>query len=146
MIHHIYKQIPFSVYPNAVKVVTAVVKLSLLQHEYKESNSSPRNQEIKNLSCCQWNVNNLLAQNLWKTSQTEPCNSLYDYDLISISEKYFDSSVLCDRSFQLHGYSLIRADDPSNTKWGGVFNYYKEMSLGIHMERLSNLIQHTCQH
>ena len=45
------------------------------------------------------------------------------YNLICISETYFDSLVLeRDRSLQLHGYNLITADHPSDTK-EGVFPY-----------------------
>ena len=56
-------------------------------------------------------------------------------------ETYFDSSVLeGDRSFQLNGYNLLRADHPSNTKRGGVCIYYKE-SLYVREVKLSNLSQ-----
>ena len=42
-------------------------------------------------------------------------SSLFNHDFICISETYFDSPVLeGDRSFQLNGYNLIRADHPSN--------------------------------
>ena len=68
-----------------------------------ESNLGPKKEEIKHLSCCQWNFNSLLAQNTCKISQTEPHNSLYNYDFICISETYFDSSILKgDRNFQLY--------------------------------------------
>ena len=31
-----------------------------------------------------------------------------------------------DKNIQLHSNNLIRADHPSNTKWGGVYIFYKE--------------------
>ena len=91
--------------------------LLLLQHGDVESNQGPRNEKtIKNLSCCYWNVNSL-----------QDYNSLFNHDFIFISETYFDSSVIeRNRSFQLNGYDLLRADHPNNIKRGGVCIYYKE--------------------
>ena len=105
--------------------------LPLLQHGDIESNPGPRNeQNNKNLPCCHWNVNSLLAHNLTKISQIKAYNSLFKHYFICISETYFDSSVLeGDRSFQLNGYSLLRADHPSNIKRGGVCIYYKKVSV-----------------
>ena len=63
--------------------------LLLLQHGDIESNPGPRNEEtIKNLSCCHWNVNTLLAQNLAKISQVEAYNSLFNHDFTCISETF----------------------------------------------------------
>ena len=46
---------------------------------------------------------------------------------LSAYQKHILISVLeGDRSFQLYGYNLLRADYPSNTKQGGVCIYYKE--------------------
>ena len=115
--------------------------LLLLQHGDIESNPGPKKEQIKYLSCCHWNVNSLLAQNMCKISQIEAYNSLYNYDFICISETYFDSSILeGDRNFQLNGCHLIRADHPSNTKRGGVCIYHKE-SLGVRLVKFSNLSQ-----
>ena len=113
----------------------------LLQHGDIESNSGPKKKQIKYFSCCHWNVNSLLAQNMCKISQTEAYNSLYNYDFICISETYFDSSILeGDRNFELNELHLITADHPSNTKGGGVCIYYKE-SLGVRLLKLSNISQ-----
>ena len=113
--------------------------LLLLQHGNIESNPGPKKEQIKYLTCCHWNVNSLLGQNMCKISQIEAYNSLYNYDFICISETYFDLSTLeGDRNFQLNGYHLIRADDPSNTKRGGVCIYRKE-SLGVRLVKFSNL-------
>ena len=113
----------------------------MLQHGDIESNPGPKKEQIKYISCCHWNVNSLLAQNMCKISQIEAYNSLYNYDFICISETFFDSSILeADRNFQLNGYQPIRADHPSNTKRGGVCIYHKE-SLGVRLVKLSNLTQ-----
>ena len=64
-----------------------------------------------------------------KLSQIEVYNSIFKNDMICISEKYFDSSILVDdKRIQSDCYSLIRADHSNNTKRSGV--YYKE-SLSI---------------
>ena len=115
--------------------------LLLLQHGDIESNPGPKNKQVNNLSCCHWNVNSLLAQNLSKISQIEGYNSLYSYDFICVSETYFYSRILeGDKSFHLNGYKLFRADYPNNTKQGGVCIYYKE-SMGVCEVKLSNLSQ-----
>ena len=50
-----------------------------------------------------------------KISQNEGYNSLYNYDFICISERYFYSSILeGNKNFQLNGYHLIKVDHPSN--------------------------------
>ena len=95
--------------------------------------------QIKNLSCCHWNVNSLVAQNLSKITQLVAYNSLYKYDFICISEMCIDSSNLEGySSFQLDGYKVIRVDHPSNTKRGGVCIHYKE-SLCVWALNLTNL-------
>ena len=130
---HCHKQTPYLYCLNTVIVVNVVVcgyflHLLLLQHGDIESNPGPRNEQInKSLSCCHWNVNSFLAHNLAKISEIEAYNSLFNHNFIWISETYFDSSVLeGDRSFQLFGYDLLRADPPSNAKRGGVCTCYKE--------------------
>ena len=50
--------------------------LILLQHVDIESNHGPKKKQVNSLSCCHWNVNGLLAQNLSKISQIEAYNSL----------------------------------------------------------------------
>ena len=147
-INIVTKQIPYLYCLNTVTVVNVVVygyflHLLLLQHGDIETNPGPRNEQTnKNLSCCHWNVNSLLAHNLAKISQIKVYRSLFNHDFICISETYFDSSALeGDRSFQLIGYNLLRADHPSNTKRRGVCIYYKE-SVCVWEVKLSNLSQY----
>ena len=53
------------------------------------------------------------------------------FDVICISEIYLNSDTsTIDENLEIVGYTLIRADHPSNTKWGGVCIYYKH-SLGF---------------
>ena len=118
---------------------TYFLHLLLLQHGDIERNPGPKSGQIKNLSCCHWNVNSLVVQHLSKRTQLEAYSSLYKHDFICISETYFDSSILeGDSSFQLDGYKVIRADHPSNTKRGGICIYYKE-TLSVRALNLTNL-------
>ena len=103
----------------------------MLQHGDIETNPGPQKEKTKNLSCCHWNVNSLIAHNLSELAQLEAYNSVYKHDFICISEMFFDPSIQeGDKNIQLGGYNLLRADHPSNSKRGGVCIFYKE-TLGI---------------
>ena len=55
------------------------------------------------------------------------------FDVIFISETYFDSDTFTvDENLLIVGYTLIRADHPSNTKWGCVCIYYNH-SLALRL-------------
>ena len=61
--------------------------------------------------------------------------------MICVSETYLDSSISNDeKDISIKGYSLVRADHPSNTKGGGTCIYYKE-SLGVRIIDIPNLIE-----
>ena len=105
----------------------------LLQHGDIETNPGPTKEKIKNLSCCHWNVNSLIAHNFTKISHLEAYNAIHQHGFICISDTFFDSSVTeGDKNIQLNGYNLIRADHPTNTKRGGVCIFYKE-TLALHI-------------
>ena len=105
----------------------------LLQHGDIETNPGPTKEKIKNLSCCHWNVNSLIAHNFTKISHLEAYNAIHQHGFICICDTFFDSSVTeGDKNIQLNGYNLIRADHPSNTKRGGVCIFYKE-TLALHI-------------
>lgn len=74
----------------------SILQLILLQHAYVEVNPGPRKAKFNSFSCCHWNVNSLICHKIAKISQIEPYsyNSTYKYDMICISETYFDSSNL----------------------------------------------------
>ena len=97
---HLTKQIP-------TLYITHLLLL-LIQHGDIESNLGPKNKQVNSLSCCNWNVNKLLAQNLSKIFQIEAYNSLSSHDFICISDTYFDSTILGDKSVHLNGYNLYR--------------------------------------
>ena len=76
-----------------------------------------------------------------KFSLLEAYNAIHHYDLICVSETYLDSSKPNDEKYiSIKGYSLVRADYPSNTKQVGACIYYKE-SLGVHIMDISNLTE-----
>ena len=51
--------------------------------------------------------------------------SVNKIDIICLSETYLDSSIPSDDdNLELPGYNLVRADNPTNTKRGGVCIYY----------------------
>ena len=85
-------------------------------------------------------ITSLLAENQSNIPQIEAYNSLYSHDFIWISETYFDSTILGDKSFHLSGYNLLRADHLNNTKRGGACIYY-EVSQDVHEVKLSSLSQ-----
>ena len=92
---------------------------------------SPKNYHSY-FSCCHWNVNSLATDNYSKVVALKAYNSIYKYDFICIRETFLDSSFESDdKNLMLEGYDLIRFDNPSNTKRGGVCIYYKE-SLAVH--------------
>ena len=52
-----------------------------------ETNPGPNN-ETKSISICHWNLNGISTQNFIKLSMLEADNSIYDYDIICLSETY----------------------------------------------------------
>ena len=77
-----------------------------------------------------WNLNGIATNNFVKISFIEAYNTIYNYDIICISETFLDSDHSGDdERLNLQGYVMIRSDHPSNTKGGGVFIYYKEHML-----------------
>ena len=92
------------------------IALRLLQHGDIELNPGP-----KCFSSCHWNLNSLIAHNYLKISQLQAFNLVHKFDILCILETHLDSSVSKDdNGLSIKGYSLIRADHPSNTKTGGV--------------------------
>ena len=61
---------------------------------------------------------------LIKLSPLRACISINKIDIRYLSETYLDSSIpIDDDNFELPGYNLVRADNPTNTKRGGVCIY-----------------------
>ena len=111
--------------------------LRLLQHGGIELNPGP-----KYFSICHWNLKSLTAHNHLKVSQLQAFNLVHKFDILCISETHLDSSVSKDdKAFSIEGYSVIRADHPSNTKRGGVCIYYNDK---ISVRQMSNISLPEC--
>ena len=64
----------------------------------------------------------------------------HNFDTICLLETFLDSSIdISDIKININGYSLLRADHPSNTKRGGVCMYYKNYLPVIRRTGLSDL-------
>ena len=78
------------------------------------------------LSICHWNLNSICAHNLIKLSLLRAYISLDKIDRC-LSETYLDSSIPSDNeNLELPGCNLVRANNPTNTKRGGVCIYYHD--------------------
>ena len=65
------------------------------------------------------------AHNFIKSSLLRAYISISKIDIICFSETYLDSSISFDDvNLELPGYNLVHADNPANTKRGGVCIYY----------------------
>ena len=109
-----------------LQLIILVLTFLLIMSGDIETNPGPNN-ETKSISICHWNLNGISTQNFVKLSMLEAYNSIYDYDIICLSETYLNSPQSGnDPALNLQGYELVRSDHPSNTKRGGVCMYYKE--------------------
>ena len=108
----------------------------LLQHGDIETNPRPPNEKKTRI----FHVVIRMLTAYWQVTKIYHLEGFYIHYFICISETYFDSSVLEGvTNIQLTGGNLVRADHPSNTKWGGVCIIYKE-TLGI---RIANSLSFT---
>ena len=80
---------------------------------------------------CHWDLDSIIVNNFIKIPFTEAYNSVYNYDIIALSETYLDSSIP-NESISLTGFSkdINRSDHPTDVKRGGVCLYFKD-SLAI---------------
>ena len=71
-------------------------------------------------------MNSISAHNYIKLSLLGAYLSTHRFDVICLSETYLDSDTSHeDANLEIVGYTLIRADHPSNTKRGGACLYYR---------------------
>ena len=66
-----------------------------------------------------WNLNSLAKDNFQRVSLIEAHNSLFNYDLISICETSLNDSVELPEP-PLNEYTFVSANNPANTRHGGV--------------------------
>ena len=90
-----------------------------------EGNRSPKPNSCYFLSACLWNLSSISAYRFIKLSLLCAYISINKIDIKYLSETYLDSSISSDNGdLELPGYNLVGADNPINTKRGGVCIYY----------------------
>ena len=90
-----------------------------------EENPGRKPSSSQSFSICHWNLNTISAHNYMKLSLLRAYLSTHKFDVIYISDTYLNSTSTVDENLEIAGYTLIRADHPSNTRRGGVCIYYK---------------------
>ena len=75
------------------------------------------------MSC---NVNSLATEEFPGVRLIEAHNSIFNYDMISICETSLNDSVVLPGSL-LNLYTFVPADNPANTRHGGVGLFYKNI-------------------
>ena len=85
------------------------------------------------LSICHWNLNSISAYNFIKLTLLRAYISVNKIDITCLSQTYLDSSIPSDDdNLELPGYNLVRADNPTNTKRGGVcICYHNSLPLKV---------------
>ena len=78
------------------------------------------------LSIWHWKRNSISAHDYSKLFLLKACIILHRFDIICLSETYLHSTIPNDNDkSQIHEYTLICSEHPSNIKHGGVCIYYK---------------------
>ena len=104
-----------------------------------ETNPVPDPGYLNSFSFCHWNLNSIAAHNFIKISLLQAYNAIHRFDIICLSETYLDNFYHSDDDQLIFpGYNLIRADNPSNIKTGGVCIYYRD-SLPVKIINLNIL-------
>ena len=94
-----------------------ILQLILLQNDDAEINPDPRKTKLNSFLSCHWNVNSFISNKMATLYQIGAYSTIYKYNVICISETYFDSSLsVNDKRIQKHACNLMRSDLPSNTK------------------------------
>ena len=101
------------------------VVLLLLRSGDVETNPGPKKLSFIKFGHC--NLNGLVARDFVKVSLIEALIASHNLDIICLSETFLDSTVSQDHeNIMINGYSLLRADHPSNSKCERVCLYFKE--------------------
>ena len=72
-----------------------------------------------------WNVNSIAKDDFQRVRLIEAHNSIFNYDLISICETSLNDSVELPETL-LNDYTFVSANNPANTRHGGVGLFYKD--------------------
>ena len=66
--------------------------------------------------------------------------STHNFDILCLSETFLHSIIdLNDENINIEGYSILRADHPSNNKRGGVCIYFKQFLPLIRRDDLNTM-------
>ena len=92
-----------------------------------ETNPGPKRNSTETFSFCHWNLNSISSHNYVKIFLLKAYITVHKFDIICLSETYLDSSTRPDDdNLETAGYDIARADQPANTKRGGVCICYKK--------------------
>ena len=97
----------------------------LIQSWDIESNPGPESE--KSLSVCHWNLNSVWVEDFSKLAHISAFLNVHQFDIFCLSETFLDSSISNDDSrLAIDGYNLLRCDNPSDSRRGGVCLYSKD--------------------
>ena len=117
------------VYINHIWLSLTIISLN---GDIEENPGSKRNSN-QLFSICHWKFNSITAHNYLKISLLRAYISLHNFDVVCISETYLASATaLDDENLEIAEYNLLMADHASNSKRGGVCEYYKS-SLALRL-------------
>ena len=86
----------------------------------------PNSCKSQRFSICHWNLNSLIAHGFPKVSLSTTYLSFNKFDIVCLWEDFLNSEILTDdENLQIPGYSIAWVDHLSNTKFIGVYIYYK---------------------
>ena len=86
-----------------------------------EMNPGPKPSSCNKFYICHWNLNSISTDNFIKLSFLHDYISIYNFDILCLSETYLDSTTSSnDSNLVIPGYDLYRADHLSNVNCGGI--------------------------
>ena len=104
---------------------TIFSKILLVNSGAIETNPDPK--KSSPIKFCHWNLNGLAAHDFIKVPLIEAFIPTHNFDFLCLSETFLDSTIdLNDENMNIHDYSILRADHPSNNKRKGVCIYFKQ--------------------
>ena len=104
--------------------IMAVINLTLLCGDIEE-NPGPITKPNNNLSVCHWNVNSIPSHTFQEIAVLQSFVAVHKFDIICVSKTFLNNTYE-DNDLNLDGYSLLRADHPTNAKRGGVCIYHRD--------------------
>ena len=119
--------VSFFLFHNIVaRVLVCLYRVLLMLSGDVEINPGPFSNSKEYLSIWHWNLNIISAHDYSKLFLLKAYIILHRFDIICLSETYRHSTIPNDNDkSQMHGYTLICPEHPSNIKHGRVCIYYK---------------------